>query len=97
MVQPEGLPGPGQTGRRESKRDYQKIPLLFVGRVLGKVQLYKERYWRREGRQKRRGTPIASTKFKITDRRKSKIIKEVTVSGWDTPHPPLTSTTNRIG
>ena len=49
------------------------------------------------GRLKGRVNPRASTKFKITDQSKSKIIEGVAVYGWDTPHPPLPSTTNRIG
>ena len=39
----EGCPGPGQTDRRGSKRGYHKNSLPFVGRVSGKIRLYKEK------------------------------------------------------
>ena len=80
----------------QERLSHKKLP--FVGSVWGTSTVVqgKELGWE-GGRQMGRGNPRESIKFKITNQRKSKIIKGVVVSVQDAPNPPLPSTIRVTG
>ena len=86
----------GRLAEGRARGTTKKPPLVLMEGVGYKYSCTRKCIGGVGGRQKVQGTPRASTKFKITDQRKSKIIEGVAVSRWDTPHPPLPSTNNHI-
>ena len=83
--------------REGMQGDHQNTPPVLREGVWDKYGCRRKGIWRGRGGRTGRVNTIFSRRPNIIELKKSKIIKGVTVSGWDTPHPPIPSTTIRTG